>query len=449
MHKTMIGLPGGVDGATGKLLDAPDLEEVSKDLPQLGRRRRDIPDWIQPGELSQTGWGVVFADGDNKAGEIREALQPLLNHRKHLAGERYRELGGKDGYRSEDDKLDFLARQNAGPGQVDPSRVPYYLLLAGSPEQIPYEFQYGLDLHHAVGRICFETMDEYASYAASVVAAERAEPRSAKEVAFFGPLQDQGTQLTNEGLLGPIMTSLDGSPECKVKRILGQAATKAALAQALDECPDLLFTAGHGLFYQSGHENQRAHQGDLVCQDWPGPGIPPEPNHVFAAKDLVSTGRLQGLLAFLFACNSAGTPQFADFSTERRPAAPHPFVSSLAQRLLSQGGAQAVVGHVEQVWRCSFLWRDTGFQPQAFIQVVHRLLGGEPLGWAMEPLADRFADLAVSLQALEEKKAQGYFVNEETLAALRTASRDARNYIILGDPAVRLRKVEKKRVLRD
>jgi hypothetical protein len=220
----------------------------------------------------------------------------------------------------------------------------------------------------------------------------------------------------------------------------------------LSKHPDLLFTAGHGLFYKSGHENQRNHQGALVCQDWPGSGTPPEPEHVFAADDLGSIGHIQGLLAFLFACNSAGTPAFADFTTERRPAAPQPFVSRLAQRLLSQGGAQAVVGHVEQVWRCSFLWRDTGFQPQAFIQVIYRLLKGDPLGWAMEPLADRFADLAASRQAIEDQKAQGYSVNEEVLAALRTASRDARNYVIVGDPAVRLPAAvpppAKKRVLR-
>lgn len=438
MQDTMFGLPGGVDGETGELVGAPDLEKKSRGLPAFGgKRRRGIPDWIKPGDLSQTGWGVVFANGDSKVAEIREALQPLLDHRKELAQERYRDLSGKDGYCEEDDKLTFLARQKAGPGLVDPSRIPYYLLLVGGPEQIPYDFQYGLDLQHAVGRICFDSPDEYARYAESVVAAEKTKTRTRNEVALFGPLQDEGTELTNQGLLGPIAESLK-SRECGLRTIFGGKATKGALMEAISKHPDLLFTAGHGLFYQSGHEDQRTLQGALVCQDWPGPGTPPEPEHVFAADDLGSMGRVQGLLAFLFACNSAGTPAFADFTTERRAAAPQPFVSMLAQRLLSQSGAHAVVGHVEQVWRYSFLWRDTGFQPQAFIQVVHRLLDGDPLGWAMEPLADRFADLAVSLQALEDRKAQGYSVDEESLSALRTASRDARNYVIIGDPAARL-----------
>jgi hypothetical protein len=449
VQKLMVGLPGAVDGETGTLVGAPDLEKMSKSLPKLGKKKRDIPDWVKPGDLSEAGWGIVFANGDEKATKIREALQPLLIHRKNLAADRYRELAGKDGYYKDEDKLDFLARQKAGPGQVDPSRIPYYLLLVGSPEQIPYEFQYGLDFHHAVGRICFDSLDEYSNYAISVVAAEKAEPRVRKEVAFFGPLQDEGTELTNQGLLGPIMESLDSRRhDCEVRKVLGIKATKAALTQSLTERPDLLFTAGHGLFYRSGHEDQRDYQGALVCQDWPGPGTPPEYKHLFTADDLDSVGQIQGLLAFLFACNSAGTPAFADFAKERHPAAPQPFVAKLAQKLLSRGGAQAVVGHVEQVWRCSFIWRDTGFQPQAFIQVIHRLLDGEPLGWAMEPLADRFADLVASLYALQDRKEQGYFVDEEALAALRTASRDARNYIILGDPAVRLRRVGKKRVLR-
>lgn len=449
MQKRRICLPGAVDGESGALAGAPDLKKLSKGLPNLGQRKRDIPDGIPAGDLSQTGWGVVFADGDSQAAAIREALQPLLTHRKNLAADRYRDLAGKDGYQKDETKLDFLTRQKAGPGQVDPSRIPYYLLLVGNPEQIPYEFQYGLDLHHAVGRVCFDSLEEYECYAASVVAAEKVEPRVRKEVVFFGPLQDEGTKLTNQGLLGPIMESLDcRSEDCVIRRNLGSKATKAALTQSLKGRPDLLFTAGHGLFYRSGHVDQRSYQGSLVCQGWPGPGTPPQYEHLFTADDLDFISPIQGLLAFLFACNSAGTPAFADFSKERCRAAPEPFVAKLAQKLLSKGGAQAVVGHVEQVWRCSFIWRDTGFQPQAFIQVIHRLLNGEPLGWSMEPLADRFADLVVSLHDLEERKSLGYSVNEDALAALRTAARDARNYIILGDPAVRLRTVGKKGIPR-
>ena len=56
---------------------------------------------------------------------------------------------------------------------VDPRRVPYYLLLAGSPDQVPFEVQYQLGVSYAVGRLDLGDAEACAAYAASVVAAER------------------------------------------------------------------------------------------------------------------------------------------------------------------------------------------------------------------------------------------------------------------------------------
>lgn len=443
----------GIDGVTGKPVTAPDLDEIARLLRErLLKRPRTTREFLgDPNKLSESGWGVVFAQSDERANAVREALQPLLDHRRSQAGDRFREYRGGGGYIPTESALDFLTRYGTGPGPADPRYVPCYLLLVGSPEQIPYEFQYELDHQRAVGRLHFDRIEDYAEYAKAVVEAEKV-ARSSRRVAFFGPRHDRGTEISSDGLLSPLIDSVRGRADCWVRCLVGEGATKKGLKGLLSEgdAPDLLFTAGHGLLYGSGHVRQLSHQGALVCQEWPGKEAP-EPDQVFAAEDLNGNASLQGLVTFLFACNSAGAPRLSDFApnaTDLRTVAPRAFVSALAQRLLGKG-ALAVVGHVEQVWQCSFLWRTAGYQPQVFVETLRRLLDGAPVGWALEPINQRYTDLAASLGQVLQEHFLGLSGREKSIAELWTACRDARNYVIVGDPAVRLPgKPEKKRVMR-
>lgn len=461
----------GIDGATGRPL-LPDLtvDDVARiaqgfapepsHLSEM-RFRRDagaaqfaVKEGVDPKDLAQAGWGVIFAEADGeRTGAIREALDELLAHRRSQAGERYREYAGENGYKAGESKPKFLARQGAGPGPVDPDKVPYYLLLVGSPESIPYRLQYQLDVPYAVGRLWLESLDDYAAYARSVVAAETGAVRRARGISLFGVRNpdDRATQLAAAELVLPLAEALAAAhPDWSVETRVGEQAHKADLAGLLaaDGDPALLFTSSHGMGFPADDPRQIAHGGALLCQDWRGPkegaGRPISEADYFSADDVTADARLHGLVSFHYACYGAGTPRSDDFShragAERREIAPRPFVARLPQRLLShpRGGALATVGHVDRAWGYSFGWPGAGRQLAVFTSAVKRLLEGHPLGSALEPFNQRYSELAADLKETLEAIEFGETPDPTELAGLWTATHDARNYVILGDPAVRL-----------
>lgn len=449
-------------------LDPEALVELRARLGEANRRHLGVKAGVDVGDLSATGWGVVFPavlPGSSEArrqAAIREALAPLLEHRRAAATRqserRYREYLGPAGLRPQESKLKFLARHGAGPGPVDPEVVPYYLLLVGEPRELPFRFQSQLGVQYAVGRICFDSIEEYAHYAECVVAAERQALSLPRRLTFFSVANadDGATQASARALVGPLLEGLSREPALAgwaIEALAGEAATREALAGLLSggDAPALLFTASHGLGFPRGDPRQLPHQGALLCQDWPGPrrwGRQPIPeSHYFAGDHLPSAADLRGTVAFHFACYGAGTPEHDEFAAqalrERAQIAPYPFVAALPKAMLGRpGGALAVIGHVDRAWGHSFLGVGSGAQrPQitVFASALQTMMQGLPIGAAMDYFDERYAELASDLSVELEKFEFGEAVDERALAALWTANNDARGYAILGDPAVRVR----------
>lgn len=459
----------GINGATGEYL-LPEKtpqeiarivlgEKITKDhLSELKDRRERaenpgdyiVKAGIDAQNLAQAGWGVIFAYDETE--EVKDALKELLAYRREQAGERYQEYA----YRYDpaeqyfESKTEFLARHKVAAGPADPKKMPYYLLIVGDPERIPYTFQYELDVQYAVGRIYFDTAAEYAQYAHNVVNAEQSEQFLAREALFFGVRNpdDAATNFSADELVCPLADLMaKDQPDWKVRTRLAEQTRKTQLEQILNgkQPPALLFTASHGMGFPNGHPEQFPCQGALLCQDWPGPrewkqAIPPD--YYFSAADLSDSAQLLGLIAFHFACYGAGTPRRDEFALrayqEQQEIAPRAFLAKLPQKLL-QRGALAAAGHVERAWGYSFMWQGAGAQLTTFESHLKLVMEGHRIGEAFEYFNGRYAELSTVLTTLQEKiKYEKYKVSDVELAGIWTANNDARNYMIIGDPAVRL-----------
>jgi hypothetical protein len=430
-------------------------EALSKTIKGLA-----VVSWVDPTQLAQAGWGIIFPLEDPReparVPAIKEALQPLLDLRRSQAGQYFKVYEGGDGYRPNDTAATFVARHGAlAHDPADPEKVPYYLLIVGSPEEIPFHFQYQLDVQYAVGRLDFgDNLAAYANYARNVVAAEGGAVPVARRAALFGVSNpdDRATQMSADHLVEPLSqrTLEHAGAGWQVETVLREAATKARLLDLLGgrERPALLFAACHGVEFPKDDPQgrQERYQGALLCQDWAGPqmGRGEVPREAYlAGEDLRSDLDLRGLVAFFFACYGAGTPRFDEyteraFRERRETIADRPFLAALPKAMLGLSqGALAVVGHVERVWGTSYLGERQSTQIAVFESAVERMLKGVPVGAAMEYFNGRHAALSSELtKALEDAKFKE--PDSYALAELWTANNDARGYIIIGDPAVRL-----------
>jgi hypothetical protein len=326
--------------------------------------------------------------------------------------------------------------------------LPYYLLLVGDAARIPFPVQTAIDSRHAVGRLSFDDLDSLGAYAETIARRARDGDRTPSRASIFATRNagDVSTQRSARFLAKPLAERFaERHAAWTLSPLLAAKATKAALAELLHDpgrVPSLLFTASHGACLDPDDATQRDDQGAIVTQEWGGPMVdgPLDDGMMFSASHLESGATLPGTIAFLFACFGAGTPRFDEFLPEAdgtlRALAPAPFVARLPEAMLARG-AGAVIGHVERAWTCSFQWPGAGAQTLVFESVLDALVSRSRVGAAVSHLNTRYGE--VSIELAEELRSRRFGKrNDAAVAGLWTAQADARNYVVLGDPAVRL-----------
>ena len=225
---------------------------------------------------------------------------------------------------------------------------------------------------------------------------------------------------------------------------IGESATKESLrtlfrGRSAAGPPALLLTGTHGMAIPPRrsqiHAGARARWSARIGAD----SVRSSLQHWFAAGDLADDTMVHGLIHFFFACYGAGSPQFDNFErigAQPKQVAPHDSLSLLPLTLLERG-ALATLGHIDRAWSYSFQNGRAAPQLQGFRDVIGRLLRGERLGEATDQFNVRWA--ALSTELADAMKERDFDPGLKKLANRWVARDDARNYVILGDPAVRLR----------
>jgi hypothetical protein len=250
------------------------------------------------------------------------------------------------------------------------------------------------------------------------------------------------------------------------RAVLGDAATKANLKALLAPGgdagpPAILFTSSHGMIFPRDDQQQRARQGALLCQDWPGPGVI-DPSMYLSGDDLPANAQLSGMIAFFFACFGGGTPitdRFFGAEGAERNLADAPFMAALPQAMLTHpnGGALACIGHIDRAWASSFRKPGIVTQLVPFQRALDRIQRGWPIGYALKDFRDRYTqistELSKSFEQLEANKIIGNATSAQQwasgsddgqldsaeLATQWVERNDSEGYLVIGDPAARLR----------
>lgn len=404
------------------------------------------------GDPLVVGWTFLVHSADPDRDQIIDILQPLAN-RRGMENPRAPLLFNGE---PEDDWMEWV-EVNHRSRQLEGRTVPYYILIVGSPQWIPFKLQSFLDIFASVGRLDFETMEDLDSYIQKLIRIEDdSQPVTSREVLLFST--DHGlpdpTFFSRRYMVEPLRDYIEDRLKISTHLLAGDEATKTNFVTALrDRSPALVYSASHGLAaLRRPVEDQMRYNGALCCQT---PGHP-RPREIFSADDVpLDRPFMEGAVFFQFACLGYGTPASSDFH-HWVPDYPNQFsgrefVSAMPKRLLSHPrGPLAYVGHLDIALLHGFSdpkdpqgtgrW---GARMSAFVGTVNKILGVKPYGMALQDINDRFNTANFAITNTYDRQRRGTFQwneqNEMRLVDNWLVRTDAQNYMILGDPAVRLR----------
>lgn len=403
------------------------------------------------GDPRQAGWTYLINPGQPGVQAYVNAIRRLAQHRGMQPVDEplvYNNEG-------EADWRKWIERYTAPQS----GKTPYYILIVGGPDQVPFGFQSLLNSAAAVGRVDFDHPDDLAGYAEKLIRLEQGDqPVVGRQTIFLAP--DHGekdaTHYSQRYMAQPLAEHVLQNYGMETTCLFAGAATKGNfLATAGRLRPALVYTASHGFVAPNKPlEHQKQVYGAIFCQEETA-GEALKLRQVAAVDIPTDRPFLEGAVFFQFACYGYGNPAKSDFELWLgfpQKNANQDFVSALPRRLLGHShGPIAYIGHIDSAWMHGFIedpdhplvgnrWNQ---RLQPFRSAISSLLEVQPVGLAMGKMYQRYLlENSAILNSYSEVMRGDRQVTPEYkiwLADLFISRSDAQNYMIYGDPAAALR----------
>jgi len=414
----------------------------------LARREIDLRNWKD----EKVGWGVVLGDG----AKIPPALAELIKQRKgpvfsYVKNWQYGLVLLRNYGASKD--IDI----NAAPRGIAPDALPHYLLIYGSPAEVPWQLQYVLNANRCVGRLDLtgKPLENYVNALLTGKWSKGSEPGQVTNPsrAVVWAVDHGGgdiTELMRNAIAAPLVEELRADDQMGAgTRFLdgsaGPAEVGGLVSALVADRPGLIVTTSHGMTGPLGDKDAMARDLGLPV-DAVGKTLDP--------RAVLETWRPAGAIWYAHACCSAGgdcESSFADL-LDRDSVAGKVLagVASLGARVAPlptqllghEAPLRAFIGHVEPTFDWTLQQPATGqFLTANIIEALYGQMyvrKGEierPIGYAFREWYGR----TNGLRSQYDKSYKLYNAGgdaEGMLLALQLAARDVESTVILGDPTV-------------
>lgn len=391
----------------------------------------------------QGNWGVLLSEACPQKERIELALQPLVEHRLGIIVTM--------------PKLEPPAFiQQWLQKRFNTNQLPPYLLICDSFDNIPLEYQFLLNAFTVTGRLWFDDPELYQVYVQKVLAVERGAYQTGTRFVVASPVDDDVTYADYNNIIKSLL-ALPADQSLPLEAVLESGFNEQSLLESAATARFLaIYCHGVGLS-QDDWRKKPDLQGALVLkfESTSDEGL-------MTPNDISEKPFVPGGIVFTPACLAGGTMSNSDFAAWIDPDRLAPYLgpetnmSAICRAMLSSPqGPIGVLAHFDISMASSAPMYNTMTQKYDLQKMLHtrfvsHLAEGWTLGRATKPF--RWASGTYYAQAIYifgqmtgihpyigtsgTRKTIGQAIN--SMNQYHVIATDMRNYIILGDPAVRV-----------